>query len=856
MHKLLLLILTISFFSSAIAQDYNSITSSSKKLPGLLNVYNSNNDYYFEFDKSVEKKTFLLYSTNLTAIDNLSFFAGFPLSEMIIKFKEIKDGYNIIQYGNKILPDTSKYSNYNQEITSRFGPLKIDAKQNESDSAKKISKVNQFFESDIANLQYIFQSLMGGYYTINTDLTYIESVKSFPSNIEIIVNYVLNSQSAPNASVPDSRAINFVVRYSLVEIPENKNYIPRFYDNRIGYFTTSFKNYSIPDRKTEYTTYINRWDLKKKNEFESISEPVKPIVYWIDRATPVEYRDAIIKGVLMWNKAFENIGFKNAVRCYVQPDTATWDIEDIRYNVIRWQSSSSGGLAGVGPSIANPFTGELINASVLLNSEIAGFLRFEKDLAEIIRMSKPGEIKETENKIHKLFEKSGKGKHICSYASSSQIIMRNSLIKVLTDNEFQNEDIILKQFINNYLTDLVVHEVGHTLGLRHNFKSSTAYTLEQIRDSNFTKINSISSSVMDYNPLNISQSGLSQGEYWSSTIGNYDMFAIEYGYKIFPNVKSPEDEIPFLLAVASKSSDPYNRFGTDEDAYDMFYPTSLDPLTQIFDLGSSPLQYGKEQINISLDLFNKIQNYFPQYDRSYTQLTGVFKSVLYGYFSGSNFASKYIGGAYINRMKSGDLSQNRYPYEPVPYSEQLDALNLIIEYNFNADKYLNFSPEFLKQLQPNSEDYNSLYMSGGRMDVALDEIILNQQKWILWRLFHPIIMGRLIDQEKISSSAFTLENLFDSIKNGVWSELKTNQPISVRRRNLQKAYIDYVINILLKSDSEIPEESRSLAYLYLTNLRKEINSKKPSDIYEDFHLKECSSRIEKAINSVFIDSVK
>jgi len=447
----------------------------------------------------------------------------------------------------------------------------------------------------------------------------------------------------------------------------------------------------------------------------------------------------------------------------------------------------------------------------------------------------------------------------------------------LTDFEFQNEDVIVKEFVNNYLTDLVVHEVGHTLGLRHNFKSSTAYSFEQISDSNFTKQNSISASVMDYNPVNVSLPGSNQGQYWSSTIGNYDMFAIEYGYKPFlaieygykpfPNIKSPEDEIPFLLAVASKSLDPYNRYGTDEDAYDMFYPTSLDPLTQIFDLGNSPLEYGKQQINISLDLFIKIQNYFPQYDRSYTQLTGVFKSVLYGYFSGSNFASKYIGGAYISRskyiggayisrMKSGDLSQDRFPYEPVPFNEQTDAMNLIIEYNFNADKYLNFSPEFLKQLQPNSEDYNALFFSGGRMDVALDEIILNQQKWILWRLFHPIVMGRLIDQEKISSSSFTLENLFESVKSGIWSELKNNQTIPVRRRNLQKAYIDYVIKILLKTDSEMPEESRSLAFLYLTNLKREISSKKTSDIYEEFHLKECLGRIEKAINSVFIDSVK
>jgi len=165
-------------------------------------------------------------------------------------------------------------------------------------------------------------------------------------------------------------------------------------------------------------------------------------VFWIDRATPPEYRDAIKKGVLMWNikkgvlmwnKAFENIGFKDAVRCNIQDDSVSWDIEDIRYNVIRWQSSSVSGLAGVGPSIANPFTGEIINASVLLNSEIIGFLRYEKELADIIRLSKPGEFKDTENKIFKLLERSGKNKHSCNFSAASQMYARNSLIKVLTD---------------------------------------------------------------------------------------------------------------------------------------------------------------------------------------------------------------------------------------------------------------------------------------------------------------------------------------------------------------------------------------------------------------------------------------
>lgn len=851
MKYIISFLFVLCYFNNSFAQDYNEIVSRSVKQDGIITTYKDKEDYYFEFNNRFKNKYFVLYATNLTTIDNLGIFAGFPLTQMVVRFQEIKGAINLVQIGTQILPDTSKFSNYSQEITSRFGPLKIDYRQNESDSSNKLSKINQFFESDIPNLSYELQQMFGGFYNISPDMTYIENVKTFPNNIEITVDYVFTAQAAPNNNVPDARSVNFKVRYSLVEIPENKDYVSRYYDDRVGYFTSDFKNYAKPNRPTEYTSYINRWDLRKKDSYAELSEPVKPIVYYIDRATPLEYREPIRKGVLLWNKAFEQIGFKNPVECKVQEDTASWDVEDIRYNVIRWQSSSSSGLAGVGPSLANPFTGELINATVIINSEVISYLRSERELINSLALTKPETHFYNTGNEYKFFKHSNCNDKLCNYANHSKVMVANALTAIRLNNNIVSADSeLIQEFINNYLTELVVHEVGHTLGLRHNFKASTAYTFAQIQDSSFTKMNSVGSSVMDYNAANVSPPGLPQGQYWSGTVGNYDLFVIEYGYKIFPNIKTPDDEIPFLLNVASKSQDPYNVYGTDEDAYDMLGPTSLDPLTQLFDLGNSPLEYAKQKIVVTEDLLKKIQNYYPQYDRSFIQLSNVFKNLLYDYLTSINHGAKYVGGAYVNRMKSGDFMGTKYPYEPVSAQEQMAALEFVNEYLFHSDRHLNFSPEFLQLLQPNTA---GAYENQSRLDVPVNDIIASYQSFYLNRFYNNILTGRMLQQEKVSSSSLPLSSMFDFIKTNVWSELKNQESFSSARKNLQKTHLDILIGLVVKPYFGTPEEARSLAYQDLTNLKREIASKRPANIYDEFHLKECASRIDKALNAVFID---
>ncbi|MBN8571912.1 MAG: zinc-dependent metalloprotease, partial [Ignavibacteria bacterium] len=451
------------------------------------------------------------------------------------------------------------------------------------------------------------------------------------------------------------------------------------------------------------------------------------------------------------------------------------------------------------------------------------------------------------DKVIKVLEKINKKNfYMCQYSSLSQNHALIGAVKYVIDNNITNTDEIPKDYVYDYLTDLVVHEVGHTLGLRHNFKASTAYTFDEIRNPEFTNQWGNSGSVMDYTAANISPSGEKQGTYWSPAIGKYDYFAIEYGYKIFPNVKKSEDEVPYLIAIASRSSDPHLVYGTDEDAMNVFGPTSLDPLTQTFDLGSSPLKYAKDKMEIDTNLFGKIDKYFPTYNESYAQLNNVFIGLLFDYFSNTMIVSKYIGGAYVTKMKQGDIVDNRYPIMPVTKNEQMEALDFLNRYAFEADKFLLFSNDFMKMLQPVAN-------GRARQDFPLNDIIQTIQNSTLARMYSPVLMKRMLEQENLSSDILTLNELNDYLYSNIWSEVRTKSEISKSRRGLQKLHLGYLIDMLVNPQFGAPEDARSISFKILNQLKKDLGNYKGGNDFDSFHLKECESRIDKALNYIMVN---
>ena len=316
--------------------------------------------------------------------------------------------------------------------------------------------------------------------SISKNKSSIQKVLNYPENTDFEINYVFSNQSNRPIENQDSRNNTIKVRYSFINYPEN-NFVPRIENQKIGFFSERKTNLSSTDI-TPYEDLINKWHLEKKdNEIEK-SVPIKPILFWIENTTPIDLRPIIKDAVLAWNSAFEEAGFINAIEVKVQPDNADWDAGDIRYNTIRWTSSPNPPFGGYGPSFTNPRTGEILGADIMLEWVY---------LTNRIRYSE-------------LFEDNQPSQDFCSY---SHIKHQNRLFGKIASESMNLNVVEQSRLYKEDLYQLVLHEVGHTLGLNHNFAASNLHNNEDIHNPDITYKEGLSASVMDYHGLNIAPLG-------------------------------------------------------------------------------------------------------------------------------------------------------------------------------------------------------------------------------------------------------------------------------------------------------------------------------------------------------------
>ncbi|MDH5435110.1 MAG: zinc-dependent metalloprotease, partial [Gammaproteobacteria bacterium] len=402
---------------------------------------------------------------------------------------------------------------------------------------------------------------------LSKEKTKYAGIRSFPKNTDVVVEYVFDNpkpMAGGGSEITDVRTVSIKMQHSFIEIPDN-DFKSRRDDARVGYFTQQVDDLSS-DSWTPYRDVINRWHLVKKDPSAELSEPVEPIVWWIENTTPVEWREVIAKATLEWNSAFEKAGFKNAIEVKVQPDDADWEAGDIRYNVLRWTASPRPPFGGYGPSLANPLTGQIIAADVMLEYS---FMKSRWLLEDLYTegASMDGQLA---NIPAELF---------CSAGH----VMNNSLLaakSIVSAAGGADKDI--KELKEQSLTWLILHELGHTLGLNHNMKASQQFSATDIHNAELTK-GSIIGSVMDYPTLNLAPPGVTQGDYAASRPGDYDDWVIEYGYSTA--LDDAEAEEVRLSRILSRSTEPALAFGNDAD--DMRAPgLHIDPRVMIFDMSS------------------------------------------------------------------------------------------------------------------------------------------------------------------------------------------------------------------------------------------------------------------------------
>ncbi|MFN6472946.1 MAG: zinc-dependent metalloprotease [Nostoc sp. SerVER01] len=860
------------------------IVKRSDKLEGLFTVYcnNDSGKIYLEIKPEQLNKNYLATVTLESGVGENGIYSGLPLADFLFYFRRINNKLHFVVRNVKFRTESiSEQRSLARSFSdSVLYSLPIDGIHPFSKNI--LIDLDNLLMQDFPGLAPLLKYSLQADYYLEPSKSYFGDVNSLPENIEIDSIYGFSSrEGADLVSVPDSRALTLKVHYSFSQLRENNGYIPRLADDRVGYFITAFQNFSNNNSQEEFVRYINRWHLEPSDPNAALSPPKKPIVFWIENAVPLEYRDAIREGVLMWNKAFEKAGFQNAIEVQQMPDDADWQPADVRYNTIRWFNSLDGGFAR-GPARVNPLTGEILDADIIVDANMVRSIRqtyytyvesnnkeFGNKNITLASECTDGGLREKHREWGKKVMGGGsqwdiansqvltsqKNSDVCyGMGSVNQATMGALALSILQNATPSSE--AMQEYVHEYLRSLIAHEVGHTLGLRHNFHGSAMLTPQELNNTEVTHAKGLVGSVMDYLPVNVAPQGVQQGDYFPEIVGPYDEWAIEYGYKINPWPKIepmiPEMEKTFLEKIALASPQPELSYATDEDISD------INPLANVWDMSNDVLVYSQWQMDNARVMLQRLEKGYLSPGESYSNLRVLFDRVLGYYFSNAKLLSQYIAGQSFRRLHAGD--DTSWAFVPVSLLKQRQALTKLQEYVFGENAF-NFSAQLLNQLAPSRWRHWGSFAPNYRLDYPIHDRILSFQSAIVRSLLDGDRLNRLQDIELKTQpgEALSIPELFDTLQTSIWTEVLTPgefQPISSIRRSLQQEYLNILLGMMLHT-IDAPEDGRTLAWYELRQLQKAIDVRleqlgENTDIYTLAHLQVSGDRISKALKSLVI----
>lgn len=638
----------------------------------------------------------------------------------------------------------------------------------------------------------------------------------------------------PPESVPDPRSFFIGMVVNFAALPAQPM-APRAADARIGHFTEAFVELGNDLKANPRVHYVKRWRLEKKDPAAAMSEPVKPITFWLDRNIPVRYRGAVTAGILEWNKAFEAIGFKDAVVARQQPDDAEFDTLDAEHASIRWFTGADVGFAR-GPSHADPRSGEILDADIAMSDVFArGSRRF---ITEDVGFSSFAQRQD----VQQLWGAASPDAY-CSYAVEGAMEMNFAMDLLEARGELDPDSPEAEAFVQAQIKDTIMHEVGHTLGLKHNFRSSTVIKREQLQDKAFTDANAITGSVMDYKAYNLPLGSEPRANFNVTTLGPYDYWAIEYAYRPL----DPATEAQDLARIAARSSEPLLAFADDADAGGFGGITGIDPRDNRFDLGDDPLAWADKRLALSRELWARLQTRGPQAGDDPQRLR---RSLLSGFRqlrSLPELAGKYVGGMYTERDLPGT---GRPSFRPVEPARQREALQFLTAGLFSMDSF-QFQPRFLANV---GVDYIEWERA---KPVSVPAAVLGLQTQALDRLLSPGTAQRLLDlpyylPEAERQGAISLNEVYATVQDAVWRELKAGGEIDPLRRNLQREHLKRLQTVLTRGAPGLPADALSLVRLNATALQSALRQaagKRGLSVETRAHLQDSLGALTEALRA-------
>ena len=667
-----------------------------------------------------------------------------------------------------------------------------------------------------------------------------DTIRSYPDNTDIIVDLAYDNPAPVNLGgddITDARFNRIRMQHSFLAVPKEP-FTPRRDDPRVGYFGAEVQDLTSASA-TPYKDFISRWKLVKKDPSAAISEPVEPIVYWIENTTPVEYREIIKEAGEKWNEAFEKAGFKNAVVMKIMPDTATWDPADIRYNVIRWVSSATPGYGAIGPSFFNPRTGQILGADITVEWKSGGAAMINYDdlfngaaKTGIPAVQLPWETSSQEAESHLSF-----GKQHLAYCNAARELQAQYIAGLTMVETLDNKPEEVKQLHKEFLIYLIMHEMGHTLGLNHNMKASQMLSPDQVNDKSITEKIGLIGSVMDYPSINVSLDRSKQGNYFTTKAGPYDLWAIEYGYTPF----TPAQEEAGLNNILSRSTEPQLAFGNDAD--DMRSPGSgIDPRVMINDMSNDMMRYAEDRFKLVNNMLPKLKDRYSQPGESHQLLRQRYLMLQSQRLQMATALSRYIGGIYVDRSFNGQPVTVK-PFTPVPAAIQKKSLELLNKYIFSPGTF-NTDAVLFPYLQLQRRGFNFF---GSTEDYKPQSVVQTMQLSLLAQLLHPVTLQR-INNSNLYGNTYTTADLMSDMNRYLFAEdLKSN--VNLYRLNLQTEYVKALANI---ATSVIPNAydnaSKSAALAALKKIKNMLAGAVSSNEQTKAHRIHLNFIIDKALS--------
>jgi hypothetical protein len=898
-------------------RDFADVTKDAKKYEGLFTLYHDNQNLYAVLRPSDMDRPLLAPMSVARGAASAGMGLNFD-EQWVISFKRVGDYVHLIRKNNRY--EAPKGTPLEKAVQQNYTDSVIQALSIVSDNAPGggvLINLSDIFLTDFADLS------AGG---IDRSRASWHKIKAYENNLELQASLTFNSDpmgmgSNGDFGYIDRRGVTLVMHYSLVKLPDG-GYRPRMADQRVGYFLNATKDFGAENPDTTFVRRINRWRLEKADSGADLSPPKKQIVWWVEDTVPHEYRPYVEEGILEWNKAFEKIGFRNAMAVRWQNERDEFDPEDINYCTFRWVTTPS--TFAMSNVRSNPITGEMIDGDVIFD---ASWIRhWQTEHAYLVGVPADGGDDDDDDDdstsvlavgdilspmmaaqkgygmpmslrariggvdVNKVLrgeptlaaipdnwggfqtvlsrKASNNGCAACQYATNIQGQFRMAALAMAAMGKGPE---LPEEMLGQIIKSVVMHEVGHSLGLRHNFRASTMLDADELHDTKITHEKGLVGSVMDYVPVNIARKGEKQGDYATTTIGPYDYWAIEYAYKPISGSESEE-----LKKIAARSPDAGLDYATDEDLYD-----SYDPRVNTYDLGKSTLAFAKDRIALASDVLEEMDEKLVKDGESWARLRPAFVTVVQQYGDAAYIAMRYVGGRHVSRDARGEKSRD--PIVPVTGAEQRDALKFVTQ-NILVDNPIPMRPELLRRVT--SEHWMHWGAeSSANVGVPYYDYINAIQNIAMAEAFGDGMRFSMIENNEAlvdeKDKPLRAAEVFRTFTDAVWSDLKdideddddVELTVSKVRRNMQRTYLEYLVGIALGPQSggsglafavfsvgePFPADARALARMHLKEIHGLISGVLENDNVEvdelsRAHLSELADQLDKALNAEVVAS--